>query len=47
MKKAIVTLAVGKRFSRMVRDYCHSNWKMYAEKHGYPVYEYEQIEDFK
>lgn len=37
MKKAIVTLAVGKRFARMVRNYCHTNWKMYAEKYGYDL----------
>ncbi len=36
-KKAIVTIAVGKRFERMVRDYCLTNWKLYADKHGYDL----------
>jgi len=35
--KAIVSLAVGKRFSRMVEQLCRKNWKLYAEKHGYDL----------
>lgn len=36
-KKAIVTLAIGKRFSRMVKRYCAKNWQEYADKYDYDV----------
>ncbi len=35
--KAIVTIALGKRFIKMTRNYCQENWEAYAEKHGYDV----------
>lgn len=37
MKKALVTIAVGKRFEKMVRNYCLTNWKLYAEKYDYEL----------
>jgi len=36
-KKAIVTLAIGKRFTRMVNKICLKNWQLYADKHGYDL----------
>lgn len=44
-KKAIVTLAVGKRFSRMVNNFCRENWKFYAEKYGYDLIICEELWD--
>ena len=37
MKKAIVTISLGKRFERMVKQYCYANWKYYADKYGYEL----------
>lgn len=45
MKKALVTLAVGKRFARMVKEFCHTNWKMYAEKYNYDLIIIEDLLD--
>jgi len=44
-KKAIVALAVGKRFSRMVKNFCQQNWKLYAEKYGYDLIISEELWD--
>jgi hypothetical protein len=35
--KAIVTIALGKRFSRMVDKICRKNWELYAAKYGYDL----------
>lgn len=35
--KAIVTIALGKKFVRMTKNYCQKNWEAYAQKHGYDV----------
>lgn len=35
--KAIVTIALGKRFVKMTKKYCQANWQAYAHKHGYDV----------
>lgn len=35
--KAIVTIAAGKRFQRMVNNICRENWQFYADKHGYDL----------
>lgn len=37
MKKAIVTIARGKRFERMADKYCRTNWQYYADKYGYDL----------
>jgi hypothetical protein len=34
MKKAIVTLAIGKSYEAMFEQYCKPLWSLYAEKHG-------------
>lgn len=44
-KKAIATLAVGKRFSKMVEKTCKKNWKLYAEKYGYDLIICEELWD--
>jgi hypothetical protein len=35
--KAIVTLAIGKRYKKNWERLCRSNWQRYAEKHGYDL----------
>jgi hypothetical protein len=35
--KAIVTLAIGKRFRDSWKETCQDNWGRYAKKHGYDV----------
>jgi hypothetical protein len=37
MKKAIVTLAIGKRYEAIFEQYCRSFWSQYADKHGFDV----------
>ena len=35
--KAIVTLAIGKRYKKNWERLCRSNWQQYVEKHGYDL----------
>ena len=35
--KAIATLVVGDYYTKLWRDCCETNWKQYADKHGYDV----------
>jgi hypothetical protein len=37
MKKAIVTLAIGKPYEAMFEKYCKASWSLYTEKHGYDL----------
>jgi hypothetical protein len=37
MKKAIVTLAIGKPYEAMFDRYCRSLWSLYAKKHGFDL----------
>lgn len=37
MKKAIVTLAIGKPYEAMFDKYCKSLWAAYAKKHGFDL----------
>jgi hypothetical protein len=37
MKKAIVTLAIGKAYETMFDKYCRRLWSLYAEKHGFDL----------
>lgn len=37
MKKAIVTLIVGKRYKANFNKYCQSLWSLYAKKHGFDL----------
>src|SRR5262249_58192379 len=34
---ALVTLAIGRRFSERWRTLCQPSWQRYAERHGYDV----------
>lgn len=35
--KAIVTLAIGKRYLENWKDFCRANWQKYADRHGYDI----------
>ena len=35
--KAIVTLAIGKRYLENWQDFCGANWQKYADRHGYDI----------
>ena len=37
MKKAIVTLAIGKTYEAMFNQYCRDLWSVYTEKHGFDL----------
>ncbi len=37
MNKAIVTLAIGKKYLQLWKRLCQSNWKLYADTHGYDI----------
>jgi hypothetical protein len=37
MKKAIVTLAIGKPYEAMFEKYCQPLWSLYAKKHGFDL----------
>lgn len=37
MKKAIVTLTVGKYYNKRWKNLCENNWQNYAKKHNYKV----------
>lgn len=37
MKKAIVTLAIGKPYEAMFNKHCQPLWSLYAEKHGFDL----------
>lgn len=37
MKKAIVTLAIGKPYEAMFEKYCKSLWSLYTERHGFDL----------
>ena len=37
MKKAIVTLVIGKKYEKMFNTYCRKNWQTYCEKYNYEL----------
>ena len=43
--RAIVTIAVGKRFNRMVNKICRENWELYAAKYGYELIVIDELLD--